>query len=213
MPKYSSNFRRRLPYLRLCRLTGKFHCSLVRVVAVADRRLPEQGRNRLRARGATAVTRKPDPTTHLPNVKTILTSKRPSSLPPCPTPERDGRPSETRCWQTPQPTRPASAVRLHALRSPISSLPNVYTRPREVTLPFMTLKRQKMLAILGEGRFRCRWRRKHRLNWRRCGLPKTFPHSSAVFPWPLFTSGGTRGIGPKSHRVGRRAVRPGRGRP
>ena len=69
----------------------------------------------------TAATRKPDPTTPPPNVKTTLTPKQRSSSPPCPTPEPAGEPSETPSWPTPQPTKPGNAGKPHAKHSPMST--------------------------------------------------------------------------------------------
>jgi len=45
MSKYSSNLRRQLLYLRVCRLTCEFTARWYASFAVAARRLPEQRRN------------------------------------------------------------------------------------------------------------------------------------------------------------------------
>jgi hypothetical protein len=45
--KYSSNFRQRSPYLRVCHLTCGFSGRWFVLFADADRRLPEQRRNSL----------------------------------------------------------------------------------------------------------------------------------------------------------------------
>ena len=46
MSKYSSNFRRRLPYLRVCHLTCDFSACYFASFGAVDRRLTERRRNR-----------------------------------------------------------------------------------------------------------------------------------------------------------------------